>query len=84
MANKRERVECLTLALALAFLAFALAKVRAGYEELLKKLLDRSDGVSLDEAVEANYEQCDIQFLTLLNQKVGHWPGDAYWIVCEG
>lgn len=84
MAQRSGRVKCLTLALALTFLAFAVAKVRAGYEELLKKLLDRSDGVSLDEAVEANYEQCDIQFLTLLNQKVGHCPGYAYWIICEG
>lgn len=44
--------------------------MRAGYEELLSKLLDRPDGSSLDEAVEANYDQCDVQFLTLLKQKV--------------
>ncbi|CAN0081391.1 unnamed protein product, partial [Hapterophycus canaliculatus] len=44
-------------------------KVRAGYEELLRKLLDRADGESLQDAVETNYDQVDIQFLTLLNQK---------------
>ena len=45
-------------------------KVRAGYEELLAKLLDRPEGETLEEAVEINYDQIDIQFLTLLNQKV--------------
>lgn len=50
-------------------------KVRAGYEELLSKLLNRADGESLDEAVEVNYDQCDIQFLTLLNQKAQEVAG---------
>ena len=44
--------------------------MRAGYEELLDKLLNRAEGESLEEAVETNYDQVDIQFLTLLNQKV--------------
>lgn len=45
-------------------------QVRAGYEELLAKLIDRPDGETLEEAVDTNYDQVDIQFLTLLNQKV--------------
>lgn len=64
--------------------------MRAGYEELLGKLLDRSQGETLDEAVEVNYDQCDVQFLTLLNQKVNNAVnikgvgGDAGARVCEG
>ncbi|CAM9504245.1 unnamed protein product [Ascophyllum nodosum] len=44
-------------------------KVRSGYEELLNKILDRSSLQTLEEAVDANYDQCDVQFLTLLSQK---------------
>eukprot|EP00904_Undaria_pinnatifida_P013549 jgi/Undpi1/9324/HiC_scaffold_26.g11782.m1 len=50
-------------------------RVRAGYEELLGKLLNRAEGESLDDAVEINYDQCDIQFLTLLNQKAQEAAG---------
>ncbi|CAN0139037.1 unnamed protein product [Pylaiella littoralis] len=50
-------------------------KVRAGYEDLLTKLLDRAEGETLDEAVETNYDQVDIQFLTLLNQKATEAAG---------
>ncbi|CAN0391563.1 unnamed protein product [Ectocarpus fasciculatus] len=50
-------------------------KVRAGYEALLGKLLNREDGESLEEAVETNYDQIDIQFLTLLNQKAQEAAG---------
>ncbi|CBJ31091.1 conserved unknown protein [Ectocarpus siliculosus] len=50
-------------------------KVRAGYENLLGKLLNREDGESLEDAVETNYDQVDIQFLTLLNQKAQEAEG---------
>ncbi|CAM9090220.1 unnamed protein product [Phaeothamnion confervicola] len=52
-------------------------KVRGSYEKMLQGLLERPMGQSLEDAVEANYERCDVQFLTLLRQKIAGLDGGA-------
>ncbi|CAM9144394.1 unnamed protein product [Chrysoparadoxa australica] len=45
-------------------------KVRQGYEQVLRAILERPADTSLLDAVDANYDKCDLQFLTLVKQKV--------------
>ncbi|CAM9143277.1 unnamed protein product [Discosporangium mesarthrocarpum] len=50
-------------------------KVRASYEELLSGLLNRPAEKTLAQAVEESYHKCDIQFMTLIKQKIENASG---------